>query len=171
MRVLKKSSFSDPDPIVELLRHHVELDPETEEFLRICINEVVQNVEDHAASPIGAVAAARYMRTSNEIRIAIVDRGMGIETTVRGRHPEIPDTRQAIARVMQGGISAKSRPNNMGVGISNLCAIVQLQLEGRVFIMSQDTCVNRQPRRHDHWTHLECPYPGTAVFINVPVDH
>ena len=77
----------------------------------------------------------------------------------------------AIARVMEGGISAKSQPNNMGLGVSNLCAIIQHQLKGRVFIVSEDTAVNRQPDRQDHWTHLDHPFPGTAVFLNVPVEY
>lgn len=171
MRVLQKARFSDPDPIVELIRRHVRLDDEVEEYLRICINEIVQNVEDHAKSPVGAVAAARFIFSKNQIRIAIVDRGKGIGTTVRGKHPEISSNAQVLARVMEGGISAKSRPNNMGVGISNLCAIIQHQLKGRVFIVSEDSAVNRQPERQDHWTHLDHPFPGTAVFLNVPVDY
>lgn len=171
MSVLREVTFATPDPIVELIRRHVNVDEEVEESLRTCVNEVVQNVVDHAASPVDAVAAARYIRGKKQVRIAIVDRGDGIGTTVRRQHPEIPNNREAVARVMKGGISAKSRPNNMGVGVSNLCAIVQHQLKGRVFIMSQDTAVNRHFGKQDHWTHLEYPFPGTAVFLNVPVDY
>lgn len=92
-------------------------------------------------------------------------------TTVRRRHPEFSTNREAIARVMQGGVTAKSRPNNMGVGVSNLCAIVRHQLKGRVFIVSKDTAVNHQPGRQDHWSQLDHPFPGTAVFLNVPVEY
>lgn len=171
MQVLRQSSFSDPDPFITLLRRHIDTDADVEDYLRVCINEAVQNVQDHAESPIGAIAAARYMSRPREIRIVIVDRGVGIGTTIRRRYPEIPDARAAISRVMEGGITAKSRSNNMGVGISNLCAIVQHQLGGRVFILSENAGVNRQPSRRDVCTSLDFPYPGTAVFINVPVEH
>lgn len=169
MSTIQQVTFSTPDPIIELIRRHTSVDDELEENLRTCVNEVVQNVVDHAASPIHALTAARYIRSKQQIRIAIVDRGDGIGTTVRRRHPEFSTNRDAIARVMQGGVSAKSRPNNMGVGVSNLCAIVQHQLKGRVFIVSEDTAVNRLPDS-DHWTYLDQPFPGTAVFLNVPVD-
>ena len=171
MRVLKGTSFSIPDPFIALISQHIDLDSEVEEYLRTCIIEVVQNVEDHSRSAIGAVAAARYMCKSKEIRIAIVDRGVGIGATVRQRYPEIASNRNAIAGVMEGGVSAKSRPNNMGVGVSTLCAIIQNQLKGRVFIISEDTAVSRQSGRPDYWPYLGRRFPGTAVFMNVPVEY
>ncbi len=62
IRIQRRTSFSDPDPIIDLLRSNVVIDDETEEYLRICINEILQNVEDHADSSIGCVTSARLLK-------------------------------------------------------------------------------------------------------------
>jgi hypothetical protein len=78
------------------------------------------------------------MKNIAEVRVAIVDRGRGIASTLRGQYPELRDAPEALRRVVQGGYTAKSRPNNMGVGISNFCSIVVQQLRGEVFIVTED---------------------------------
>lgn len=52
IRIDHESNFSDPDPIIRLVRVFVPLLDENEDYLRICVNEVIQNVEDHAESSI-----------------------------------------------------------------------------------------------------------------------
>ena len=58
-RQIMQCALSDPDPVISLVRRHVGLSDEKEKYLRICINEVIQNVEDHAQSPIGAIMCSR----------------------------------------------------------------------------------------------------------------
>jgi hypothetical protein len=169
MRPTTRSSLGDPDPIVSLIRSHVEMTAEGEEYLRICLNEVIQNVEDHAQSGIGAITAARFMSNRHEIRVAVVDRGLGIATTLRAGHPGVIDARDALARVILGGASARSRPNNMGVGISNLCSIVVEQLKGELFIISEDGFAEGKTGRRPISHPLNGRFPGTGVFFTVPV--
>jgi len=168
IRAIMKASFSDPDPIVGLIRKHVHVSEGTEEYLRICINEVLQNVEDHAMSSVGALVSARFMKDSQQVRVAIVDRGLGIATTLRKRYSDVADAEDALGRVVKGGYSAKSRPNNMGVGVSNLCLIVQ-QMGGEIFIVSEDGYADGKAGRQP-WAHsLNGLLPGTGVFFIVPV--
>ena len=169
IQILTQSSFNDPDPTIRLIRRNVNLSDEAEELLSICINEIVQNVQDHAGSTVGCAMCARFMKGSNEIRVAIVDRGFGISTTLRRRHSELPNAQIALERVVEGGYSAKSRSNNMGVGISNLCAIVVNQLGGEIFIISEDGFADAKAGRSLISRTLAVRYPGTAVFFTLPV--
>lgn len=169
IRVQEKASFNDPDPIIRLITRFVPLSAEAEEFLRICVNEVVQNVEDHARSPIGCVTCARFMKKVREVRVAIVDRGRGIGTTLRERYPDVHGAGEALGRVLQGGYSAKSRKNNMGLGISNLANIVVQQMHGELFIVSEDGFADGKFGRQTFSRSLDMRFPGTGVFFSVPV--
>ncbi|MCC6423354.1 MAG: hypothetical protein IT447_07720 [Phycisphaerales bacterium] len=167
-RVQHKAGFNDPDPVIQLIGKFVQLSPETEEYLRICVNEVIQNVEDHAHSRIGCVTCARFLQNIGEVRVAIVDLGRGIGTTLRGIYPDASNV-QALERVLQGGYSAKSRSNNMGMGISNLCQIILHQLRGELFIVTEDAFADGKARERPVSQSLGMNFPGTGIFFGVPV--
>jgi len=169
IRIQHKSHFNDPDPIIRLISQFLPLSALSEEYLRICINEVIQNVEDHADSSIGCVTCARFLRNIGEVRVAIVDRGRGIGTTLREKYPDVSHAGQALERVLQGGYSAKSRPNNMGLGISNLCQIITQQLHGELFIVTEDATADNKFGRQPFSQSLGTNFPGTGVFFSVPV--
>ena len=169
VRLHTESSFSDPDAIINLIARHVSITVEAEELLRACVNEVIQNVEDHARSDIGCVTCARFLKNRAEVRVAIVDRGRGIGTSLRARYASILDTAQALRHVIEGGYTAKSRPNNMGVGISNLAGIVVQQFRGELFIVSEDAFADGKAGRIPTARDLGARFPGTAVFFTVPL--
>lgn len=104
LRVLTTAGFRDADPVIELVRAHVKISEDMEEYLRSCINEVIQNIQDHAKSKIGGVLYARFMTASSEVRIAIVDRGDGIYTTLKRRYPDTTEL-TALDRVLGAGQS------------------------------------------------------------------
>lgn len=85
LRQILSAKWTDADPILNLVNRHLDTSDEVEEYLRICVNEVVQNIEDHAESPIGGVMSARYLTHDQQVRVAIVDRGVGIYTTLKRR--------------------------------------------------------------------------------------
>jgi hypothetical protein len=167
-RVQHESTFNDPDPIIGLIRNSLSISSEVEDLLRICINEVIQNVEDHSQSQIGCVTCARFLRNIGEVRVAIVDLGRGIGTTLREKYPNVT-TGQSLDRVLQGGYSAKSRPNNMGVGISNLCQIVTRQFRGELFIVSEDFFADAKSGEASSSKPLGMVFPGTGIFFGAPV--
>lgn len=130
-----KASWSLSDGIVRLLRRHTQLSDESEDQIRTCIQEVTQNVVDHARSSIGGTISARYMSASREVRVGIVDRGIGIGSSLRQRFTDITDSFAALSRVIEGGYSSMSRPNNMGLGVSNLFKLVR-NSGGRIAVFS-----------------------------------
>lgn len=156
------------DPVIELVRRFVVISEDDETYLTNCITEVIQNVEDHAESAVGAISCARYLCNKNIIRVSIVDRGLGIGTTLAKLYPDLSSAESALKRVIRGGVSAKSRRNNMGVGISNLWSQVTNPLKGDIFIVSEDAIAYTE--RGSTWVGpLGARFAGTGVFFSVPV--
>jgi len=165
LRSFKTAQFNDADPVVRLLRSHLSVSEELEEYLRLCVLEIIQNIHDHANSPIGGIITARFMSTKPEVRIAIVDRGEGICSTLKRRFPDTTP-HNALRRVVQGEFSALSRENNAGLGISMLVSWVT-HLGGDLTIISESSWT----RAHGNNRYFETTkfrFGGTAVFMTIP---
>lgn len=166
LRQIITARWADADPIIRLVHDHLEISDELEEYLRICVNEVVQNIEDHAQSPIGGIMCARYFVGHQHVRIAIVDRGVGIYTTLKRRyHDTTPGN--ALRRVLKGRFTALSRPNNAGLGLCNLSAIIG-NLNGSFVIISETSIAQGQAGQRKFVT-LARRFPGTAIFFVLPM--
>jgi hypothetical protein len=166
IRQLRQSRWQDPDPVIAMLRRHVALSEEYEESLRICISEVIQNVQDHAQSPIGALIAAHF--DQSWAAIAVIDCGVGIATSLRQAHSHISDGAAALQQVLEGGVSAKSRPNNQGVGLNNVATIVGRQFRGLMTLFSEDAGAATSIAAGIRTIRLPSRYPGTGVILEIP---
>lgn len=51
-----------------------------------CLGEMLRNVHEHASSPLGAYVCCSHFPKADRISVAIVDTGVGIPTTIRGRY-------------------------------------------------------------------------------------
>jgi len=167
LQIIQKATWNAANPVLELVHKHAVISDDDEIYLRNCIGEVIQNVDDHAKSKFGAVYCARYLVRPQKIRIGIVDRGLGIGTTLAQRYPEINNARIALERVVDGGVSAKSRPNNQGVGISNLWLHVTKQLKGDVFIVTEDVVGYSDRGGNLQTRQVGTRFAGTGVFFTV----
>ncbi|HTW93997.1 MAG TPA: hypothetical protein VMD30_04325, partial [Tepidisphaeraceae bacterium] len=106
---------------------------------------------------------------SGEVRVAIADRGIGIAASLRHRYPEIRTAKQALEKVIGGGVSARSRPSNMGCGISNLCNVIVNVLRGELFIISGEGMADGAPGHAIRSRDFTAGFPGTGVFFTIPV--
>lgn len=163
-----QAHFLASDPIIFLVRRHVGLLREDEDYLRYCVNEVIQNVEDHSRSPIGAVLCARFLQGPRQVRVAVTDRGVGIASTLRKRYPDVTNAAIALQRVIAGNYSARSRENNAGLGISFLWNAVK-SLGGTIFILSDDAIAQMQADGQPNIIIRPQQWPGTGVFFSIPV--
>jgi hypothetical protein len=161
------ATWNRPDGIIRLLQRHTSLSIEREDQIRTCVQEVAQNIHDHAGSVIGGVMSARYMAQSQEVRVGIVDHGFGIAEVLGRKHPEVTTSKTALERVIEGGYTSRSRPNNMGQGVSNLFGLVRLA-RGRVVVITGNAVANSAHGEEARVTQLDMPFPGTAVFFALP---
>lgn len=156
-------------PIVDLVKRHMTVSADAEVYLGAAFSEVVQNIEDHAQSPFGGISCARFFAGKRQVRVAVVDFGVGIAgslgRTIAGITPV-----DAIKRVLQGGTSSRSLGRNMGLGVSNLAAIVR-NLHGDLAIYSQSGAALLGYGGADtQFKDLPVSFPGTAVFFRLNVD-
>lgn len=167
LKIVRKASFHDADPIINMLHQFGQLKEEFEEYLRICVNEIIQNIQDHAQSKIGGLMTARFMENSKEVRVAIVDRGVGICTSLSGKWPDT-NAQNVMPRVFEGSYSARSRKNNLGLGISNLAAIIK-QLGGVLFVLSEGSSAEVLRDGGSRFSALPVVFQGTGVFFALSV--
>jgi len=165
LRQLETARHNDTEPIFQLIECHSDLDEDTKQIIGVALSEVLQNVQDHANSPIGAVTCARFLSGSNEIRIAVVDAGEGILRTLRRTYPLMQDTAEALRSVAAGGYSARSRPNNGGLGISNLCLVTSGK--GGALTLVTDGGYLEQRKQRRYAANLDLHFPGTGVFFTI----
>lgn len=169
LEAFRTASWDRSNRIIRLLNRHTHLAEDVEDQVRTCVQEVTQNIVDHAESPIGGIMSARYLSDSAEVRVGIVDRGVGILNSLRTKYPDIRTARMALQRVIEGQYSARSRPNNMGLGISNLFELVR-HARGRIAVFTGDHFAEiHQPDQPVTFRDLGCVFPGTAVFFSLPV--
>ncbi len=168
IEVFESASWDRSNRIIALLRRHTDLDEEREEQIRTCVQEIIQNIVDHAASPIGGVMCARYMAASKEVRVAIVDRGVGIAASLRERFPEIRTSELALRLVIEGGYSSLSRPNNMGQGINLLFDLVA-SAGGRIAIFTGDAHAWVGHGAGPRILADACVFHWTGAFFALPV--
>jgi hypothetical protein len=170
IRRVEVAHVGDDAPILRLLRSLGAVSVEFEHAMGLAIRECVQNVEDHAQSRIGAVLCGRYLPDERKMRVALADLGLGIGTTLRARHPEIPDDAAAMKRVMYGGISAQSRPNNLGQGLDNLRSVVTETMYGRLVIISGAAMATVNGPFEPGVQTVDDPFTGTLIAFTLPFE-
>ena len=165
----KTASWDRSNRLIKLLARHTELHADIEDQIRTCIQEIAQNIVDHAESPIGGVMAARYIAASRQVRVGIVDRGIGIAAALRRGFSDTSDSAIALERVVKGGFSSKSRLNNMGLGVSNLFSLVKSG-GGHMALFTGDAYAEVHGLMPKPLIRqIGCVFPGTAVFFGLPV--
>ncbi|MBL4591047.1 MAG: HAMP domain-containing histidine kinase [Phycisphaerales bacterium] len=170
LRVSYSPRADTGSPLIKLLNRHIQLSSESEEYLRLCLQEVTQNIADHSESSFGGVWCGRFFRKTNEVRIACVDCGVGIRGSLERRHTDIRSSSDALERVFKGGFSSQSRENNMGLGISHLVNWVRT-MNGSLAVLS-DNGVGLADVDSELTVFHDLPFHfgGTGVFFTVSVN-
>ncbi|MBI5851041.1 MAG: hypothetical protein HZB39_08425 [Planctomycetes bacterium] len=165
-----RANWGGSTPLVDLVQRHApDVDDDTIDLLRLCYSEIAQNIEDHARSPIGGLACGRFFRSTQELRIAVADRGLGIAQTLRQAGHEVSEDFRALELVLKGNVSSKRRSNNMGQGISNLAAIAAGN-RGRLLIASHEAIAEVTSKRPSgRISRLHHGFPGTLVSLSLPI--
>jgi hypothetical protein len=163
------ASWDRSDRIIRLLRRHAEIDADLEDQVRSCVQEIVQNTIDHAQSAIGGVMSAKFFNSSQDVRVGIVDMGIGISESLRRAYPDADiGPVNALQRVTKGGFTSRSRPNNMGQGISNLFSLVP-SAGGRIAVFSRSASAESHAPGETSISPEAFDFPGTAVLFTLPI--
>jgi anti-sigma regulatory factor (Ser/Thr protein kinase) len=139
--------------------------------IKVCFQEIFNNINDHAHENIGCVFAQHYPQ-KNSVCVAISDFGVGIPYNIQKYYPSLTDG-EALKRATVPGVTTKSNPQNRGAGLDTLISNVVKNNHGHVYIHSnhgilicnyQDNDVLMTPRESDSL------YPGTLLEIVFKTD-
>lgn len=152
--------------LIPWLAEHLSVKEESLATVRVCIEEIFHNVQDHSGVSCGCVFAQYFPKTSS-LQIAISDFGLGIPSNVRKIRPELLD-HEALYLACEEGFTTKSNVNNRGVGLPTLMRYVTQRNGGTVLLasgkaqlsaVSQLETTKITPRSRD------VSYPGTLVRV------
>ncbi len=169
LTTVQHPTWGAEDPVINLARRLATLNEDDELYPRNSLLELIQNVDDHSRSPFGAIYCARFLNKVNTIRVALVDRGVGIASTPRSVHPQVRDAEHALELVVRGGITRRSGRHNAGVGICNLRNQVTRQLHGEIVVVTEDGVAYGDRGGNLRTCPLGTRFGGTGVFFTVPV--
>jgi hypothetical protein len=132
----------------------------------LCLNELLQNVFEWSASPVGCLVLARWYHRTRSVQLAVVDRGIGIPAALRrqqvhGLH------RSSDAEVIEAAVTTPrltSRESRVGgVGLKTIREEV-CRRKGRLTIVSLGAKVSWSGSRVSRFRAY--PLRGTAVEID-----
>jgi anti-sigma regulatory factor (Ser/Thr protein kinase) len=110
------------DDICELVIHQFENAHEFLPALEWAVNEVIDNVYNHACISTPAAICGQYYPKNKRLEIAIVDSGRGIKASLAESF-DLPNDEAALGKAMQRGIT-RNKDEGQGNGLAGTREIV-----------------------------------------------
>jgi anti-sigma regulatory factor (Ser/Thr protein kinase) len=139
--------------------------------VRVCIEEIFNNINDHSGVNVGCVHA-QYFPVGRDIQIAISDFGHGIPYNVRKLQPDIDDAK-ALSLACQEGFTTQSNVRNRGAGLATLIKYVTNRNRGHIWLVSGKanlSAVHSQGVSKITARTTDGTYPGTLVRVTLKED-
>lgn len=136
------------------------------QYLNHMFSELLNNVTDHASSPVGGFAMAQYYPSHKKVQFAVADRGCGFLQNIEAKFPEITNEIEAITKAMEKSVTAScnemyGQNRNAGYGLYTLQFILS-QTKGSLLIISNDSFVCLQGEQIAKGQ-TDTPWHGTVV--------
>jgi anti-sigma regulatory factor (Ser/Thr protein kinase) len=135
--------------------------------VRVCLDEIAENVVHHAEAPAGFAAAQGWRRT-NEFEIAIVDLGVGIRAslTKNDAYSHITDDAVAIDTALEPQVTSTPE-RNAGIGLFITRMVLQAN-GGSLLVRSGFGAVYAGVENRVETTDTQMP--GTLVALRARTD-
>ncbi len=129
------------------------------------INEVTDNVINHAQSNTGGLIQVSNYRQRQQIEFVVSDAGVGIPATLRPGHPEIQSDTEALDKAIREGIT-RDKSVGQGNGLYGSWRISQ-QSGGEIKILSGYANLISSERNGLKISKLDIPMNGTVVASRI----
>ncbi|MCM3110696.1 ATP-binding protein [Lederbergia lenta] len=139
--------------------------------VKICMEEIFNNVSNHSDKDSGCIFAQHIPR-NDEVLISISDFGVGIPYNVQEILPSLNDS-ESILKATERGFTTQSTPRNRGAGLDNLIHNIVLNGSGSVHIHSLSGIVNCSKGNNGINYETQTPYgyyPGTLIDMVFKTD-
>jgi hypothetical protein len=131
------------------------------------VNEIADNVLNHASSPIGGVMQVSARLEKNMIEYVVCDAGLGIPRTLRESHPRITSDAEALDRAIREGVT-RNNTTNMGNGLYGSYRLAQLS-GGNFHIYSGYSSLTYSPKNGMHVQQEQVPFHGALVVCSIQI--
>nr|WP_249529816.1 ATP-binding protein [Paenibacillus brevis] len=167
-----RASYQWFDKVMYWLAGRISVTVESLANIKMCLQEVFNNINDHSTQSIGSAFIQHYPN-KNRVSIAISDFGVGIPFNIQGVYPFLNDA-LALEKSIEQGFSTKSSPRNRGAGLDTLIYNVVKNNQGYVYIHSNYGILKCKPTENNSIT-LESEltpvfYPGTLIEVILRTD-
>ena len=130
------------------------------------LNEITDNVMNHADSPIGGLAQLVNYKQSGRVEFVVADPGIGIPQSLRVGHPELRSDPEALDRAIREGVTGNS---SLGQG-NGLFGTLELCQVGSGYLQVHSSYARFAYRSGDQRTLSEqVPFRGTLVIAALDV--
>ena len=129
------------------------------------INEVTDNVLNHAESPTGGFVQVTNFRQRQQLEFSVCDAGIGVPVSLRRDHPEIPSDHEALDKAIREGVTRDAK-FGQGNGLYGTWQICELS-NGRFEIHSGYASLISTQRDGLHVRSEQIPFSGTLVTARI----
>ncbi|MBA1419756.1 MAG: hypothetical protein FAF03_02565 [Epsilonproteobacteria bacterium] len=126
----------------------------------------MNNVADHAHSPVGGYTMAQYYPQGKKIQFVVADRGVAFLKNMQLNFSNIDTEIEAIKKALEKGVTSTqqrmyNQAKNAGYGLYAMFEILKMT-GGRFVIISNDTLLRYENERFVA-KKLESPWKGVMV--------
>ncbi len=137
------------------------------------LDEVFNNVFDHAQSPITGYIITQYYPKNNKLSFSICDFGIGIPSSINNKNIEnnfpIMDDWKSIIKSLEKGFSVNSTPRNRGFGLNNIIEFTESS-NGKLTIISNNGIVEKSANSLYKAGKTEYEFKGTLIKVEVDLN-
>lgn len=151
------------------------------------LNELLRNALQHSHDPVGGIVGAQRGdrgRTASRpmVQVAVADNGIGIPASLRSRHPNLSDPREALDKALWPHVSSAfdigetGSAQNAGMGLFFISEMTKL-VAGRLLVATRDAALvltgDENPETENshgvqQFLGPQIGYPGTLVAFEMP---
>jgi hypothetical protein len=153
-------------------RGWVSLDTRLKEEIICKVLEMYENAWEHANSVIGVYTCGQHFPNMSELKLTIVDFGVGIPFNVRKfLKNETLEAHKCIEWALEPGASTKASVDNVsrGLGFQVLIEYIQTKNKGRLQLLSENGYAVVHPRGKKTYR-IDSSFKGTIVNITFQCD-
>lgn len=151
------------DRVIQLILGQLETDPESIKAVEWSLAEIMDNVTNHAHSPVGGFVQATAYKNQNSVEFVVADSGIGIPASMK-----LDDHALAVREAINEGITSDKK-TNAGNGLYGSYRVAVLS-GGQFEINSGHGLLYSDKEGNIHNRQERIPYMGTSVRCRIGLD-
>lgn len=171
----REDPSSQPDEFITYLedcwigRDWVNVSPDMQDEIISAVAELYDNAFTHSASPIGVFSCGQRFPELNELKLTLIDFGVGIPANVRNYLGiDQVSAKSAMKWAFEIGHSTRREQIAGGLGLDTLKTFVK-EKQGRIEIFSHNGYAIIDPNLEDY-RNIATFFEGTLINITVKCD-